>query len=449
MLKSIRRNVFCPVCRPPKPTIICVVVFMLFPATSIARIHKVEYDLCKNDYVNKQPPRCIIAGDVIDLTIRNVNQIKYKVIVGTQTYTYKFDLQDTLRNKLPLVFGSDGVERIMVKQAFTTKTIAESSPQRDTMQAFIAGYSRLVAIHNYSLQPLLQNRAFNKDSIKAQAEKGLKDAYGITNVTYNEMVHMIDSLYISTNGIVMALRRDTSVEKAWRQIDSIGILNLNAKAASDWNLYAAIINSETTVGTTISSGNKSDGLNCKISIVSKTDSSDTSSFGFSVKIRRPFQGFFSAGVFVSSVHDSTYGTKDTSYEEHTSVNGKDTVEQIKGKKLVDQTGAALSYGFCAIYHWMYYPVEWFGVGSNLGVTLDVPEVNRTELLTGVSVAFGEMSRIVLSGGVSLSKVSRLADGLVLGKPYQSDLSSVPTVLKNDWGWYGCVTYAFGQEAINK
>jgi hypothetical protein len=465
-------NLACGLVHSRKLAALCTSALLLLIGTSGAGIHKVEYDLFKNSYVRgKEPPKCIVSGDVINLDICNVNQIKYKIVVGSQTYTYKFDMQDSLSKRMPVPIVPPTSEAAVVSGSTEMDASVKAAQPPDSTRDFNASYSRLAAICNYNLRFLIQNRAFERDSAKNQAEIGLKNAYGVKKLTYYDFIQKADNSYNAVRNVLSTLRRDSlaaiakpdpaaravandklaNAEKTWVKFDSTlgGVGTLNAKVSSDWDFYQAIVNSETVIGTTITPGNQSDGLDCRVSVINKTDPSDSSSFGFSVKVRKPFQGFFSVGVFMSSIHDSAYGSKDTTIEQHTMINGQDSVQQVNSKKLVDQTGSPVSYGFCVLYHWMYYPVEWFGFGSNFGVTLDVPEVNRTELLTGASIAFGEMSRLVLSGGISLSKVSRLADGLVLDRPYQSDLSTVPTVLKNQWGWFGCITYAFGQEVINK
>nr|WP_314493461.1 hypothetical protein [uncultured Chryseobacterium sp.] len=152
--------------------------------------------------------------------------------------------------------------------------------------------------------------------------------------------------------------------------------------------------------------------------------------GFSSKYRVWINGGLkidiSAGVFLTSLYDEEYEARD--------IVGNTTDKQIMLKKRGDY-----DFAFGSTINTNFRFNSWIQPQINFGFVFT--QNQKFQLLFGGGIIFGREERWILSGGLSMGVVDRLANGFENEKPYNLGTSGqIPIVKQFKFGHFLGITY---------
>jgi len=173
-------------------------------------------------------------------------------------------------------------------------------------------------------------------------------------------------------------------------------------------------------------------MDININIQSKAVTICDNSAAFNTDIIGKVYGFkvdFSSGLFLlagKNLFDQTYSTLP--------INGDANNNQVVQNKNKSTVAPAVG----ALLHFYYKQPGFFSWGGAFGLSVN----NDTNLNYhgGLSALFGEDSRIVLSGGLTLARIKLLTDDYTVGGTIPKTVTTVPTSNFYKWGWFFSLTY---------
>lgn len=165
-------------------------------------------------------------------------------------------------------------------------------------------------------------------------------------------------------------------------------------------------------------------------------------FTYNIWVKGGLKIDISAGVFLTSLKDEEYETKDV-------------VEENVTKKLIYKKDLGdLDFGAGSTINLSLRGGSWVKPAFNIGALFTANQ--KFQLLTGLGIIFGKEERIILHGGLSLGSIAKISGNYMDDGSQAYDLGTsgaVPTVNKFTTGYFVGVSYNFGktkkQDKINK
>ena len=145
----------------------------------------------------------------------------------------------------------------------------------------------------------------------------------------------------------------------------------------------------------------------------------------------------SGGVFISSLFDKEYTTKDNVVD----VNGKSETQKF----IYEKNNGAFDYGFGSTINVSLRGGSWIRPALNFGALFTTNQ--KFQIITGIGLILGKEERIIIHGGLAMGSVNTISDN------YKSDGSTsynlgtsgdVPTTNKFSFGHFFGITYNFGK-----
>lgn len=161
----------------------------------------------------------------------------------------------------------------------------------------------------------------------------------------------------------------------------------------------------------------------------------TDKYKYNFWVRGGLKIDISGGVFITSLVNKEYFTKDSAY---TNADGQILTRQ----KIFKKEKGNFDFGFGSAVNISYRSAGWVNPTFNIGALFTVNQ--QFQLLTGAGIILGKEERIILSGGLSMGRVTTLSekykdDGSEL---YDIAEGAIPTDNKFDFGYYFGITYNF-------
>ncbi len=419
-------------------------------SVGITKNAKLAYDMA-HDEITTSPPALstVNEGDMVSMEITNINPFVYDVSINDKSVTYNTSIPPMLQ------VAALSADRI-AESTTGTLTVADNGGKENMAaishfgdmftefrQKFMA-FQTFVTYDDYlyaSLKrPFVDEAAFKEDLDKrlTEAAGGTKlytrsdfmlKASGLfsdVSVAYYSMLAEYQKLDEASKGAVKDIfSRATGT---FRELSNSASWPIKVGNTAD--LYSAV---QSTPFKFFSFKEQAKG-NAVQFVVSGHRKESTDLRGlegvrpFTLEYTVPVEGGWqidaSAGLFLSNLVSESFAVKDEA--------GSQTIL----KKKAD----VLNYGPGALMHVYYRPI---GVGLGLGAFTN--NFANVQYILGPTLMFGGGNRFCVSGGVTMGKVTRLADGLNVGEPLVSQdpgLSSVPTIDILQLGWWVGFSYNF-------
>lgn len=156
------------------------------------------------------------------------------------------------------------------------------------------------------------------------------------------------------------------------------------------------------------------------------DDPDFAPHPYNVWVRGGFKIDVSAGIFFTSLFDDAFDKKD---------DPAITENKIIVKKNLGEYDFAFGSSINIHSRWN----SWLNMGGNLGIAFTTSQ--KFQVLTGMNVILGKQERIILTGGLAMGKVERLADSYLEGGSYNLGAEGViPTQSQFKFGHFFGITY---------
>lgn len=136
----------------------------------------------------------------------------------------------------------------------------------------------------------------------------------------------------------------------------------------------------------------------------------------------------SGGVYITSLVNREY---------YTETDKTDATKKIISEK----EQGNYDFGFGSSINIAYRTARWINPAINVGAIFTTNQ--QFQLLTGLGAILGKEERIILSGGVSMGRISQLAQNLKVGQSVDlGDNGTIPTSSVFKFGGYFGITYNF-------
>lgn len=170
---------------------------------------------------------------------------------------------------------------------------------------------------------------------------------------------------------------------------------------------------------------------------------------YDVRIKGGWKFDFSTGIIATRLRDQAFTTIDTTVFDTTffvepDFTVKDSITAITAvskKEIIQNNKGDFDYGLSVLGHFNYRTGGWFSCGFSLGALLD--DETNLKYLFGGSLILGFDQRLILSGGIAIGRVKRLAPPLTVGG-FHTGSGNVPREDVTEKDWFIGVTYNLGK-----
>lgn len=416
----------------------------------ITKNAKLSYDMA-NDVVSTSPPGMgsVNEGDMISMELTNINPFVYDVSINQKSVTYNTSVPPMLR------LAALGADRL-VESGPGTLSLADNIGNENSaaisrfgdmytdFRGKFTAFQAFVTFDEY-LYSALKRPFVDEDKFKEELDKRLTEAAGGTK------------LYSRADFLVKAgaLFGDVSVSyysllAEYQKLDDASKQRVKEVFGRATSIFSELSGSSAwtmKVGATADVYSMVQSTPFKFFSFKAQASGDAVQFvvegrrkestelrglenvkpfnlEYTVAVEGGWKIDFSSGLLLSSLVNESFTVKEE--------NGVGTI--------LKKQGDVLNYGPGALMHFYYRP---FGAGVGLGIFTN--NFANVQYVLGPSVLFGNQNRFCLNGGVTMGKVTRLADGLEVGGPLITQdpaLSAVPTTDRLELGWWVGFTYNF-------
>ena len=168
----------------------------------------------------------------------------------------------------------------------------------------------------------------------------------------------------------------------------------------------------------------------------------TDTYKYSLWVKGGLKIDVSGGIFLTSLVNNEYVTESRT----TTIEGEEVQRRVIRKK----EKGNFEFGFGSAINISHRSASWVNPTLNFGALFTVNQ--QFQLLSGLGAILGKEERIIVTGGVSMGRVTRISepyidDGLQLYDLGESGV--VPTANRFDFGYYFGLTYNFSKNKKQK
>lgn len=159
-------------------------------------------------------------------------------------------------------------------------------------------------------------------------------------------------------------------------------------------------------------------------------------YTYNIWVRGGFKIDVSGGLFITSLVDKEYFTKDVMVNE----NGVD----VTYKKIYENNKGGMNFGFGSVINTTIRSGSWVRFSLSTGAL--ITDKQKTQILTGLGVMLGRETRIILHGGCTMGFISVINDEYAADGTIQYNLGTagqIPTTSKFSVGYFLGITSNFG------
>ncbi|MEP7220679.1 MAG: hypothetical protein ABI876_17265 [Bacteroidota bacterium] len=407
----------------------------------------VMYDMANNNFsVSPGGGMAVNEGDMVSFQLTNINPFVYDVSINNKAIVYNTTLPQPIR--LPF-HGADLVDTITETTIINVNdggriNVAAVSHFRENYSGFRTQYTKFYGFLLFDdyLYSTLRQPFIDEKQLKEQIQSRLSQVTGGTKMYgRNDFIMKGEEIYStvskSYNDLLSEYQiLDTASKRNMSDIMKSATRAYNDLAKGAWmtkvtntaDMFDQVQNTSFSFSSfkVQASG---DVVNFAIDGRRKGETNlptyDVKPFNldYNVKVNGGWKIDASAGLFLSSLVNESFTTR------------LENGEQIILKK----KGDVLNYGPGALMHFYYQP---WGIGTNLGIFTNT--FSNIQFLFGPSLLLGD-NKFCLNGGVTMGKVTRLADGYAVGGTLDTRGSvavAVPTSDRLDLGWFVGFSYNF-------
>jgi hypothetical protein len=153
-------------------------------------------------------------------------------------------------------------------------------------------------------------------------------------------------------------------------------------------------------------------------------------YDYNIWIVGGFKIDISGGIYISSLVNKEYYT--------------DSDPAIAGNKIISEKEKGnFDFGFGSSINISHRSASWINPTLNVGAMFTTNQ--QFQLLTGVGAILGKEERIIFSSGVSMGRITQIAQNLQVGTSVDlGSTGSIPTSSVFAFGYYFGITYNFSK-----
>lgn len=411
---------------------------------------RLTYDMAHDNFYTSPPGAgSVNEGDMVSLELVNVNPFLYNVTINDKAVSHSASVPPMIKlPATPVAQLTESVPATLVtdQDAAGRVNVAAVSRFGDIYSDFRRQYTIFHGFLSYDdyLYSALRRPFVDEKAFKEDLQTRLLDAAGGTKLyTRTDFLNKGEEFFANLNTAYTKLTTEYQLldapskaevkdlyANAMRAYTDLARSPWPAKLGNTADLFTTVQNTPFTFSSFKSQAEGSvvrflvDGQRKSQSDLMGTENVKPFDLEYKVKINGTWAIDFSAGLFMSNLVNESYAIK----------------EDPTQRTILKKTGDILNYGPGALMHFYYQP---FGLGIGLGMYAN--NSGNVQYLFGPSLLLGKGNRFCVSGGVTVGKVTRLADGLTVGGPLVSQdntLSTVPTNDRLDYAFYGGFSYNF-------